>query len=646
MKKKKNVYALKKQKRIEEKKHVVEKDHHLMEQIQPEGGISFRDERYISVGNGYEACIHVFQYPEKMDMHWLGYILNNRNTISVLDVSTEDIVQVKRNINKSINEQAKRKHDASSYEDASAADKQLQELKRLHEEITSMGEVIKILQARIFVFAHTKEELEERCRSLLVNLEGNNYKAAIFLNEAKNEWMSMYQSYEEQQKEEFAVYGQPITSESLAGGYPFHFSSLEDDYGTLLGYTSVGGVVLFDLFYKSKTRTSYNAIVTGNMGFGKSSLLKKIMEDRIIRGDYLRTFDISGEFRPLTERYGGVFLPMDGSEGIINILQILKAAEDEASNYTLHISKLNTWYRFLMPSADEYELIELEEQARQTYIRFGILEDNGEIGNKRITGLKPDQYPILSDLLFTIEQNIQQLATVTKNKVIEEAKLRRLDRLQMSVSNLINNYGQMFNGHTSIINIQEEQIITFDMSVIKGMKDSVFNAQIFNFISMCWDNAVSNGMVMKEKYEKDNQLDDVIHYLMLIDESHRWINAKKLQALEMITTYCREGRKYFAGLIFASQSILDYVPEGSNQVGVDQLKTLFSLTQYKFIFRQDTAVKETIKKLFESQFTESEIDKIPSLEQGENIMLVEPGTALEFKVQLSPEEIRLYSGGA
>ena len=69
-------------------------------------------------------------------------------------------------------------------------------------------------------------------------------------------------------KEFFSTYGQPLVSNALASGDPFHFSSLEDPTGNLLGKTPCGGNVIFDEFTKTKTRLYYNELVIGTMGSG------------------------------------------------------------------------------------------------------------------------------------------------------------------------------------------------------------------------------------------------------------------------------------------------------------------------------------------------------------------------------------------
>ena len=185
------------------------------------------------------------------------------------------------------------------------------------------------------------------------------------------------------------------------------------------------------------------------------------------------------------------------------------------------------------------------------------------------------------------------------------------------------------------------------MSSVKEMKAEVFDAQIFNLVSFCWDNCVTNGKVMKRRYEtEETDWEDVDRFLIIIDESHRWINTEKPYALDQILIYLREARKFFGGILLASQSIRDFVPEGSSSEGINKIKTVFELTQYKFLFHQDANVLPLIDTIFAGVLTESQKGRIPKLEIGENILCIASDKNLEFKVHLTKEEERLFAGGA
>ena len=178
------------------------------------------------------------------------------------------------------------------------------------------------------------------------------------------------------------------------------------------------------------------------------------------------------------------------------------------------------------------------------------------------------------------------------------------------------------------------------------MKAEIFDAQIFNMISLCWDNCVTNGkLMMKGLYDKTLESWDIIHTLILIDESHRWVNTKKQQALDLITIYLREARKYFGGIGLASQSVRDYVPEGTMDAAVDKMKTVFELTQYKFLFHQDSNVTGLLGNIFGGVLTPSQIARIPKLDVGENILSIASDRNIEFKVHLPADEEAVFQGG-
>lgn len=627
----------------------IKPDIELLKKIQPYGGITFKNTRYITSGGGYEACIHVYKFPGSINDFWLGKLCNISNTIVTIDISTDNVIEVKKNLNKSLKEQSYRYKEAKDYEELSDAEEKIAELTRMYEEIKSMGEVIKLLHVRIFVADRSWKMLEEKCKNIMTKLETDGFMPTIFLNETKSEWMSMYQSYTRQKDNVFTIDGQAMTSNAVAAGNPFHFSSLYDKTGSFLGKTPCGGNVFFDLFYKTLTRLSYNFLAFGKMGSGKSTLLKKQFDDRCSRGDFVRTFDISGEFTELTYSRGGKVINLDGQEGILNPLEILKAGDTEELSYVLHISKMSTFYKFLVKGdANTEEIIEFEELLKGLYQKFGFYMVNGRVASP-ITGLKPDAYPIFSDFLDYINEEIEKMKKSNYDKLEFEVARKKIliwDKIRSVIYNIVSTYGNLFNGHTSIENILDEQIVTFNISTLKDLKAEIFDALIINMISLCWDNCVTNGKLMLEKL-KSGEITfwDVIRTIILIDESHRWINAKKLHALDLIATYMREARKYFAGIGLASQSVRDYVPEGSNSEGVDKLKLIFELTQYKFLFRQDSNALPIINRTFEGVLTPYQINRIPNLQQGECILSLSSEENIELKIHLTKEEEAVYNGG-
>ncbi|CDB12603.1 putative uncharacterized protein [Eubacterium sp. CAG:192] len=626
------------------------KDMYLMEKIQPSGGITFKDVKYVTTGSGYEGCIHVYKFPDEIDTFWLAKVCNINGTVAIVDISTDDMSEVKKNLNKSMKEQAGRRNDAKDFAEMYDADKKLQEMKRMFDEITSYNEIVKLIHVRIFVADRSFDSLEKRIKNIMDKLETDSgFLTTIYLNEAKNEWMSMYRPYRRQKQELFFPYGQSMTATGLAHGNPFHFSMLSDPTGTFLGKTPCGGNVLFDMFTKTTTRLYYNFLINGEMGSGKSTLLKKQLKDNAIKGNYVRTFDISGEFTLLTKTLGGKVIKLDGSNGILNPLEILRAGDDESISFTRHISKVSTFYKFFAGgNVESEEIVEFEEMLRELYKKYGFDNDGG-IKDKKFTGLPAKSYPIFSDFLEYATESIRDIQSKKYNKLEEKVVVKTLmlrDRIVKMIRNIVKTYGQLFDGHTTIDNIADEQIVTFDLSMLKELKAEAFDASIINMISLCWDNCVTNGKLMLKRLNEGTiKMWDVVKTLILIDESHRWLNAKKVQALELISIYLREARKYFGGIGLASQRVADYAPEGSGTEGIEKLKNIFELTQYKFMFRQNASAQKLLYSIFDGELTSTLISKIPKLEQGQCILAIAGDSNIEFKVHLTKEEDRIFQGG-
>lgn len=633
---------------IEKRKNKEEFDTALFEKIQPKGGVSFKEPSYVRFGDGYARCLHIYALPSYISEFWLINLFNVPECICTFDVTSKNRNVVKKNITKSISEEKSRIGGATDYEEYYEASKRKAELEELYDNISRLGEVIKLVDFRIFVKAKTLKELDEKTAEVLENLDGDGYLATTMLNEQRKEWQSLFEPYEITHSKAATLKGLTLTSEQLAMGFPFNYSELLDDEGALLGFSKSGGVILYDPFTKTAKRSHYNSIVCGNMGSGKSTHLKKLFKHSASIGNFIRVFDVSGEFATLTNEFGGKIIRCSGREGMLNPLEILKAGENDEVSYANHISKLQTFFKCIIPSMDDMLRQELANQLRAFYAVYDLTPEN----ENKITGRNATDYPILSDFKSYLIDMINRiksadelaLTDVETNLNIEKAK--NLSSLLGAVENLINNYGSIFNGHSAINNITNEQIVCFDISAIKDLGD-IFAAQMQILVSLCWDNAVSNGTKMKDRWENEDEVEstDITKFLVLIDESHRWINTSMPQILDMILRYMREARKYFAGIVLASQSVRDFMPESTGE-NIEKIKQLFELSQYKFMFKQDSSVKEHIKNKFSFELTASQVDRIPILEVGETILAITGDCSIEFKEWLSKDyEEKLFAGG-
>lgn len=637
----------------------ISSDKQMIQQLAPIGNIDFKkDERCILTGDGYEAYLYVYGYPEKLENNWLYSVMCSQpNTISILDIATDDMVQVKKNINLSMSEQESRyntEKDGTARRDAQA---RYRELEELYEEIQNSGEVVKLICLRLAVFSDSYAELEDSIKSIKDELD--SYGITIYINEQLHDWTSTFYSYREQQNSLYKKVGNPVTTETLAAGNPFHFSSLVDPQGDYMGLTdSTSGLMNFDQFYKDEKRLSYNMVMFGRMGAGKSSLLKKLFKMRAIRGDFIRGYDVSGEWRNLVYQYGGKIIALDGSEGTLNPLQILRTAESEELSYTQHIGKCRTLYKFLKPSATDAELLDFEVVLGELYVSCHIIDEHGQPAQGTITGLPAEEYPIFSDLLDYIDRKFEKSEKdfekgTDLNKFRIKETLKPLIMIRKTVENIVKNYSNIFNKKTDFEDILDIQIVFFDIRGLSKMSANIFDAQMFNTLSLCYDNLVKIGTVMKEQYElheKDSssglKWEDITRFLILIDESHRIINTSKVTAIDLISTYMREARKFFGGICFASQEISDFIKKGCTNDELEKIESLFNLCQYKIIMQQDSNALDVLKKAFGKEVPDNELQKVPTFSPGQCILCISGASNYRFKVDLSESEIQLFSGGA
>ena len=626
----------------------------LLEAIQPKGGLRPVNERYVETGCGYEACITVSKFPARVEEFWLTRLMNMDNIVCVIDINTEDPNISKKNINAGMREQERRAEDASDTTVKKTAAQRYAELNALWDDIDVMGEVLKLVKVRIFVEGRTYDECDKRVKSVLDRLDAAGYEASIFLNEEINDFRSVYLPYTKQQELEeakvYARYGQPLESITLADGIPFHFTNLVDPTGTYLGSTSLGGTVLFDMHTQNNVRTAYNGVVLGKQGAGKSTLLKKLLESMAVRGHYIRGFDPVGEYRHIVELLGGAYIALDGTRGILNALEILKTSDEgEGMCYVNHSAKMRTVYLLLNPSASVQEANAFEDYLQEFYVEYGLIDPNKSLDEQAITGLAADKYPIFSDFVAYLEKR-RAAIRAGSNKIEADLAIREArtcDNIYKAFRSLVTNYGAIFNGHTSIDNIMDRQIVFFNIANLKSMKPEVFDAQLFLALTLCWDNCVKVGAYMKEQYETHAiEKDDITRFEIFIDEAHEIINTDKIAAVEQITVFAREARKYFGGILCATHSIRDFVPEGASTEGINKLKTFFELCEYKFILNQDTNALPVLQQVFANKLTVGDLEAIPRFGKGEMVFCVSSDRNIQMHVEITQFEEENFKGGA
>lgn len=616
----------------------------FINEIAPLGGIDFTDCAYTRTGTGYEACLYIYGYPKQVQSFWLQELTSFPETITVIDIASINKNAVITNLSKSLDEQGSRMRNAKNESEYRESRDIYAQLEMMYDEIKSFDEVMKVICIRLYIPAKTRKDLENKIREINESLSAS-YKVGICLHETKNDYLNVLRPYKKQQKNIYARKGQPILSSVIALGNPFHFNSLQDPRGAYFGKTQTGGCVFLDMFHKTDRRMAYNFLIAGKSGSGKSTALKKIILERIIRGDKVRIFDVEGDFENLVNYLGGKTIYLDGTgKHIVNMFHIFPD-ETLQTAYAKHIAKMVTIYKYLKKEATEDELLIFKKLLNGIYLGCGIIDKEGNV-IKDLNNMLPNEFPKASDFVAFVK------SALTENKLsilgIREEHKELVLKIELMFDDICSTYKHIFDGYTSSENLYDEQLVCYNMVSLRAMEDKVFDAQLFSTMTSVWADFIVSGKEQKELFEKKIlPFENVKHSLMILDESHISINANKTAAINELSEMFRQGRKYFAGIGLASQRISDFVPDNSDSKDVERIKALFGLTDYRFLMKQDESDIPKLKSVFGEGLTERELAKIPEFTTGKCILQISGDRNIEIEdIYVPQSELDIFSGGA
>ena len=621
----------------------------FIKQIMPQGGLYF-DEEYVYYGNGISRCVTVYSYTKDPNLFWLANLMNNPHTIATLDIKTDEKQKVIDEINRAMDELDDRSNNERKATDRHKSAEEYMDLAKYAQSLTSNGEISKQIKVRIHVYGRTLEEVDERALALIESLKGMDYRGVTYLHKAKRDWQSLFYLIDEQEKWFGNVSGQSVPALNIGGGYPFHHQTLKDEGGTEYGRTMTGGPFVWNATLKDAIRWSTNTILFGSMGAGKSTTLKMIGEAHLPKGDFFWGFEKGKDFIPFLQEYQGKLIRLDGSEGMINPLQVFATRTNdegtevnEAQSYVTHLDKVTYQMQLINPDLKGTARSEFKLYLAAFYVAAGLVPEGftkkDYAGEKvKITGLAPEEYPIYSEFL----EYLKGMDT----KGFSPEKVVRKESIEVMVEELCETYGSMFDGHSTIRDLNEEKLVFFDIDSITGLDHGVKQCQMYMAVTLIWNQALIQGRKQRSLIkQKKMTKDEMARFIASIDECHNIINPDFIQTVQYITDFQREMRKVEAMTILATQSPQEMVPENMNSEDFSKLKKVFELSSTKIFMRMDESVLEHIGKLVGKSVTRSELESIPQQEKGDAV--INFGNKETIRVHFTPNErqLKLFDGG-
>lgn len=622
--------------------------------IQPQGGITFAD-KYAITADGYSTCVTVIHYPTDPLLLWLATLSSNDSTLTTIDVRSDSPLKVRRALNRSISEMVDREYRARQATDVLDSESDKTDLSKFALSLNHGGEIPKSLVTRIFVYAPTVEELEQKISNLRKGLRGMDYKAFPYLFFQDKQFKSMAQSLTEQRKDPAAMPEQTVPALTLGAGNPFSAQSLKDPRGIYLGDTSARGAFIFDQFRTTQERTSFNMMILGKMGMGKSTLLKLITTGSFARDMYWRGIDKTGEYQPLVKELGGSVVNLDGSEGMINPLEVMATnidaktnKVDELASFYQHLSKVSVLFQMVNKGGlNTFENKIFNTLLRSFYVYTGLLDKDFQQHPEKIhiTGLDPQKYPTMSDLLNYV--HIFTNPDYMDKHRFSQIKRDAYEHIEVYLNSMTSDYSQLFDGHSTMRDLTDQKIILFDTSKIATMDPNIYHAQLYTALSLIWNHALINGRRQNALISaKKKTRRDTCYFQVVLDECHNIINYDNLFAVEFIKNFEREMRKFNAGVIFATQSPEEMVPDTVQSAELSSLKVIFELCQYKWLMGMDASQLKKMQQLLGNTLNTSDYRSIPELKRAEAI--VSMGGQERYKIKIkrpSPTQLDIFAGG-
>ena len=390
-----------------------------------------------------------------------------------------------------------------------------------------------------------------------------------------------------------AQFERVLPASSVANLYPFNYSGKTDPHGFYIGKDKYGANILVDFDKRDDDKTSANILILGNSGQGKSYLLKLLLLNFLEAGKSVISLDVEHEQKDMCETVGGCFMDLMGGVYRINPLEPKcwddgSGPEDrdapeafrKSTRLSQHISFLKDFFRAYKDFSDRH-IDAIEIMVGKLYAKWGISDSTN------FAGLKPQDYPILSDLYKLIEQeyreydgNCHQLYTA---ELLQEILLGLHSMCQGAEA-------QFFNGHT---NVTSSRFIVFGVKGLLQASKNVRGAMLFNILSYMSDRLLTIG-----------------NTTAALDELYVWLSdnvSVGTTIIEYIRNTLKRVRKKESNLTMASQNLEDFDREGIREL----TKPLFAIPPHQFIFNCGSIDKRFYMDLLQLEEAEYNLIRFP-----------------------------------
>ena len=398
-----------------------------------------------------------------------------------------------------------------------------------------------------------------------------------------------------------SLYERVLPASSVANLFPFNYSGKNDPNGFYVGRDRYGSNIIVDLDRRAEDKTTASVLILGNSGQGKSYLLKLLLCNILESGKSALCLDPEHELIDLCANLGGCFADLMSGQYIINPLEPklwdtdgeddpeAPAAFRQRTRLSQHISFLKDFFRAYKDFSDRH-IDTIELMLERLYRKWGLNNHTD------FQSMRPDDFPILSDLYDVIEDAYQHYDR-------EENPLYPRELLQEVLLGLHSMCrgaeSKFFNGHT---NITSSRFLVFGVKGLLQASRNVKDAMLFNVLSYLSDKLLTEG-----------------NTVATLDELYIWLS--NVTTIEYIRNTLKRVRKKESALILASQNLEDFDVDGIREL----TRPLFAIPTHQFLFNAGSVDKRFY--MDNLQLEESEFELIRYPQRGVCLYKCLPGPA-------------------
>ncbi len=384
-----------------------------------------------------------------------------------------------------------------------------------------------------------------------------------------------------------SLYERVLPASSVANLFPFNYSGKNDPSGFYVGRDRYGSNIIVDLDRRAEDKTTASVLILGNSGQGKSYLLKLLLCNILESGKSALCLDPEHELIDLCANLGGCFADLMSGQYIINPLEPklwdtdgeddpeAPAAFRQRTRLSQHISFLKDFFRAYKDFSDRH-IDTIELMLERLYRKRGLNNHTD------FQSMRPDDFPILSDLYDVIEDAYQHYDR-------EENPLYPRELLQEVLLGLHSMCrgaeSKFFNGHT---NITSSRFLVFGVKGLLQASRNVKDAMLFNVLSYLSDKLLTEG-----------------NTVATLDELYIWLS--NVTTIEYIRNTLKRVRKKESALILASQNLEDFDVDGIREL----TRPLFAIPTHQFLFNAGSVDKRFYMDNLQLEESEFELIRYP-----------------------------------